>query len=37
MTPKNDNAKENDIFQELYELILDEADGKKIQRKRPST
>lgn len=34
MNQKNDKDQNKDIFQELYELILDEADGKKPTRKR---
>ncbi len=36
MSQKNDKDQSQDIFQELYELILEEADGKKPVRKRPA-
>lgn len=34
MSQKNDKENSQDVFQELYELILEEADGKKPIRKR---
>ena len=34
MNQKNDKENRQDVFQELYELILEEAEGKKPTRKR---
>lgn len=34
MNQKNDKENNQDVFQELYELILEEAEGKKPTRKR---